>query len=215
MLPRRRRYCDGQSKTTFDAEWAYNTSIALSSVFKAYPELDSNEVLVYEKSYVEDVAHYRRSTPLKPIIRSSFALKPSPKRATALRSRHAIVDAAQPDKNCLRWSCSNSSCNRWLNGPTLRDAPIEKINLGPVILEDMAAVEIFRQLLHPQLSGTPPPPQHQMPTAPCPETFQRRAWGADCSLWLECSRRCHDGPSTQRFLCLRRTRCRSQACRVG
>ena len=38
----------------------------------------------------------------------------------------------------------------------LRDAPIEENYWGPVILEDMAAVEIFRQLLHSQLSGTPP-----------------------------------------------------------
>ena len=30
---------DSQNKSDFDTKWAYDTSIALSSVFKAYPEL--------------------------------------------------------------------------------------------------------------------------------------------------------------------------------
>ena len=45
----------------------------------------------------------------------------------------------------------------WLEG--LREAPVEGDYLGPVLFEDGAAVELFRQLLVPELSGTPPPEQ--------------------------------------------------------
>ncbi len=42
----------------------------------------------------------------------------------------------------------------WLT--TLRDAPIEEDYLGPVLLMQPAAVELFRQLLLPEIVGTPP-----------------------------------------------------------
>ncbi|MFT5683205.1 MAG: TldD protein [Myxococcota bacterium] len=42
----------------------------------------------------------------------------------------------------------------WLTA--LRDAPIEEDYLGPVLLEAPAAVEMFRQLLLPEIVGTPP-----------------------------------------------------------
>lgn len=38
----------------------------------------------------------------------------------------------------------------------LRDAPVEENYLGPVLLETPAAVELFRQVLLPEISGTPP-----------------------------------------------------------
>ena len=40
---------------------------------------------------------------------------------------------------------------------TLQDAPVEKDYLGPVLFEEAAANELFRQLLHPEISGSPPP----------------------------------------------------------
>jgi len=43
----------------------------------------------------------------------------------------------------------------WLR--TLRNAPVEEDYLGPVLFEEPAAVELFRQLLMPELSGTPQP----------------------------------------------------------
>ncbi len=59
----------------------------------------------------------------------------------------------------------------WLDG--LRSAPVEDDYLGPVLFEDAAAVELFRQLLAPEMSGTPQPEQaaigfeapDQVPTA--------------------------------------------------
>ena len=42
----------------------------------------------------------------------------------------------------------------WLQA--MADAPIEEDYLGPVLLEEDAAVELFRQLLLPEISGTPP-----------------------------------------------------------
>lgn len=56
---------------------------------------------------------------------------------------------------------------------TLRAAPVESEYLGPVLFEGPAAVELFRQLLAPEICGTPPmelPPEDQgeggqLPTA--------------------------------------------------
>jgi hypothetical protein len=43
---------------------------------------------------------------------------------------------------------------RWLSA--LREAPVEEDYLGPVIFEGRAATELFSQLLHPEIVGTPP-----------------------------------------------------------
>jgi TldD protein len=45
----------------------------------------------------------------------------------------------------------------WLEG--LRSAPVEDDYLGPVLFEDFAAMELFRQLAAPEIAGTPPPEQ--------------------------------------------------------
>jgi predicted Zn-dependent protease len=47
-----------------------------------------------------------------------------------------------------------SAASSWIAG--LVDAPVEEDYLGPVLFEPLAAAELFRQLLHPEISGTPP-----------------------------------------------------------
>lgn len=56
----------------------------------------------------------------------------------------------------------------WLDA--LRAAPVERDYLGPVLFEAPAAVEFFRQLALPELSGTPPAAQPPDPYAPGAET---------------------------------------------
>jgi len=46
------------------------------------------------------------------------------------------------------------SASAWVAG--LVEAPVEEDYLGPVLFEPLAATELFRQLLHPEISGTPP-----------------------------------------------------------
>ncbi len=148
---------DSQSRSSFDTTWAHDTSIALSSVFKAYPELDSNEVLVYEKAYVEDVlttegvhtseVHHQVIIHAESITKARDGSRIRDTRSWVVPSREALPSMEKLTlelQELAEWTLA------------LRDAPIEDNYLGPVILEDMAAVEIFRQLLHPQLSGTPP-----------------------------------------------------------
>jgi TldD protein len=158
MLPLSKRpTIDSQSKSDFDTTWAYDTSIALSSVFKAYPELDSNEVLVYEKSYVEDVlttegvhtseVHHQVIIHAESVTKASDGSRIRDTRSWVVPSREALPSMEELTlelQELAEWTLA------------LRDAPIEDNYLGPVILEDMAAVEVFRQLIHPQLSGTPP-----------------------------------------------------------
>lgn len=148
---------DSQSKPDFDAEWATKTSLALSSVFKAYPELDSNEVLVFEKNYVEDVVntegvhtsevHHQIIIHAESITKAQDGSRIRDTRSWVVPSREAL-----PSMEVITLELQEMA--EWTLA--LRDAPIEENYLGPVILDDTAAVEIFRQLLHPQLSGTPP-----------------------------------------------------------
>jgi predicted Zn-dependent protease len=56
----------------------------------------------------------------------------------------------------------------WLDA--LREAPVERDYLGPVLFEQAASVEFFRQLALPELSGTPPAAQPPDPYAPGAET---------------------------------------------
>lgn len=51
----------------------------------------------------------------------------------------------------------------------VRSAPVEPDYLGPVIFEHAAAVELFRQLLQPELVGTPPMELEPDPYGPPPE----------------------------------------------
>ncbi len=50
------------------------------------------------------------------------------------------------------------------------DAPVEREYLGPVLFEGPAAVELFRQLVLPEVSGTPPAEQPPDPYSPGAET---------------------------------------------
>jgi TldD protein len=56
----------------------------------------------------------------------------------------------------------------WLK--VARDAPVQREYLGPVLLEAPAAVEFFRQLALPEMSGTPPAEQPPDPYSPGAET---------------------------------------------
>jgi hypothetical protein len=46
------------------------------------------------------------------------------------------------------------AASSWIAG--LVDAPVEEDYLGPVLFEPLASAELFRQLLHPEICGTPP-----------------------------------------------------------
>ena len=187
MLPiSKTQTVDSQNKSDFDTKWAYDTSIALSSVFKAYPELDSNEVLVYEKSYVEDVfttegvhtseVHHQVIIHAESITKASDGSRIRDTRSWVVPSREALPSMEELTlelQQMAEWTLA------------LRDAPIEDNYLGPVILEDMAAVEIFRQLLHAQLSGTPPTSATPNADGTFHETSPPLEWVVDCFLWLE------------------------------
>jgi len=46
------------------------------------------------------------------------------------------------------------AASQWIEG--LQNAPVERDYLGPVLFEAAASAELFRQLLHPEISGSPP-----------------------------------------------------------
>jgi len=57
-----------------------------------------------------------------------------------------------PDANTMRTEIEAAS--RWVEA--IQDATVERDYLGPVLFEGPAATELFRQLLHPEISGSPP-----------------------------------------------------------
>lgn len=158
MLPlNTKTVVDSELKPSIDNTWSEETSLALSSVLAQYPDLDSNEVLVFEKSYVEDVLNteglHTSEVHTQIIIHAeSVAKADDGSRIRNTRSWVAPSKDSLPSMNDL--STELQIMAEWTLA--LREAPIEENYLGPVILEDTAAVEVFRQLLHPQLSGSPP-----------------------------------------------------------
>lgn len=70
------------------------------------------------------------------------------------RSPDALPDEAQIRREAAEMA-------DWL--ARLRDADVERDYLGPVLFEAPAAMELFRQLLPPELSGTPPSEQAPEP----------------------------------------------------
>lgn len=81
---------------------------------------------------------------------------------------------------------SVNEATAWLK--TLHDAPIEEDYLGPVLFEAPAAAELFRQVLHPEISGTPPweyaPDSSDSDTRPIPVSrIGRRLLPAGWRVW--------------------------------
>lgn len=68
------------------------------------------------------------------------------------RSWVARSPSALPDSPILEGEIEAAS--EWLDA--LRTAPVEDDYLGPVLFEAPAAAELFRQLLHTEITGTPP-----------------------------------------------------------
>jgi len=68
------------------------------------------------------------------------------------RSWVAKSPSALPSSSILKGEIESASA--WLDA--LRRAPVEDDYLGPVLFEAPAAAELFRQLLHTEITGTPP-----------------------------------------------------------
>ena len=68
------------------------------------------------------------------------------------RSWVARTPTHLPEMDAIRHSIDEAV--KWLDA--LKSAEIEEDYLGPVLFEAPAAAELFRQVLHPEISGTPP-----------------------------------------------------------
>ncbi len=148
---------DSLAKPTINSEWSYNTSMQLGSVLAQYSELDANEVLVYETTFVEDVVNtegVHTSEIHRQIIIHAESIAKATDGSRLRNTRSWVVPNKESLPSIDEMSLELQQMAEWTLA--LRDAPIEDNYLGPVILENTASTELFRQLLHPQLSGTPP-----------------------------------------------------------
>lgn len=82
------------------------------------------------------------------------------------------ADLPSPDEI----AAASAELGAWLEA--LRAAPVERDYLGPVLFEAPAAAELFRQLLHGEISGTPPaeqaPDPYNMDNQPPPTARKGR-----------------------------------------
>jgi len=142
----------------YPTNWSTDLSNQLSSVLSSYDFLEDNLVVVYGKTGVEH------------IINSEGHLVSQPKNLTIVRMEaETRAEDGSPLHNMRSWVVQNPEdlpsieemqqqardMALWLQ--TLQSAPIEEDYLGPVLFEEEASVELFRQLLLSQLSATPPP----------------------------------------------------------
>ena len=140
--------------------WTENFANQVSSVFAQYPFLDNNYVMV---SHAYGVKHFistenqQSSIPLEEVI-VRMEVNTRAQDGSNLRStRSWVVKTPEqlPSMEALQKEAQHIA--QWVQ--LLQTAPIEEDYLGPVIFEEQPSVELFRQLLQPQISGTPPASQ--------------------------------------------------------
>ena len=142
---------------TLSVDWTADFAIQLSSAFKEFDFLEENQVLVYTEDaadhYLNTEGIFTSQPQTEVLIRVEASARASDGslnrtvRSWVLPNREALASVDEYQLELKEMAI-------WLKG--LEDAPVEEDYLGPVLFEHQPAVELFRQLLLPQLSATPP-----------------------------------------------------------
>ena len=143
---------------TAEDNWTIDLANQISADLRQYSFLEGNLVVVCHKQGVEHIltsTGHQASRPTDLVI-IRVEIETRAEDGSPIRNLRSWVvkDKEQlPTLENIRQE--NQDMVEWL--AQLQTAPIEEDYLGPVIFEEDAAVELFRQLLLPQLSATPPP----------------------------------------------------------
>ena len=145
------------SKST-DDNWTIDLANQISADLKKYSFLEGNLVVVSHKKGLEHILTsegHQSSRPTDLII-IRVEVETRAEDGSPIRNlRSWVVKHKDQLPSIDHIQQETQEMVEWLK--LLQTAPIEEDYLGPVIFEPDAAVELFRQLLLPQLSATPPP----------------------------------------------------------
>jgi hypothetical protein len=148
-----------------DGERVRALSIALSAPLAAHPELESGDVAGRDWQGSRLLIS---STGTKAWVRTGHTVyraeaQTRAKSGAVIRNTRSWI-ARTPDQlpKLEQMVADVKAMADWTLA--VRDAPVEEDYLGPVLFEPQAATEVFRQLLQPQVCGTPP-----MEDSPDPE----------------------------------------------
>ena len=138
--------------------WVAGIANDISSVLAGYDFLEDNTVVVFHKSSTEHILTSEGHSVSQPkdisIIRMEVETR-AEDGSTLRNLRSWVVQRPEDLPSVEEMQTEAMAMAEWLE--RLQNAPIEEDYLGPVIFEEEAAVELFRQLLLNQLSATPPP----------------------------------------------------------
>jgi hypothetical protein len=138
--------------------WTVDYANQLSSVMTEYEFLENNLVVVYDLVGVEHILNSEGQLLSQPNNLSVIRIEAETRAEDGSLLRDVRSWVVPDQQNLPPITVIHNeikSMVSWLN--QLRTAPIEEDYLGPVLFEEEASVELFRQLLLPQLSATPPP----------------------------------------------------------
>ena len=138
-------------------DWTADFATQLSTTFSDFAFLEDNSVLVYTEAAADHYLNTEGFFTSQPQTRVMIRVEASARSKDGALNR-TVRSWVLPSRDTLasieEYQSELRSMALWLK--KLEDAPIEEDYLGPVVFETQASVELFRQLLQPQLSATPP-----------------------------------------------------------
>lgn len=141
----------------FAEDWTADFATKLSTAFKEFDFLEENHVFVYTEEAAEHYINTEGFFTSQPQSEVLIRVEASARSQDGSLNR-TVRSWVLPNKDALgsveQYQSELKDMASWLKN--VESAPIEEDYLGPVLFETEASVELFRQLLQPQLSATPP-----------------------------------------------------------
>ena len=139
-------------------DWTAAFATQLSAAFQEFSFLEDHQVALYSEEAAEHYINtegFSISQPSSEILIRVEATARAADGSLNRTLRSWVISDRESLAPIEEYQSQLKDMALWLK--TLEAAPIEEDYLGPVIFEEQASVELFRQLLQSQLSATPPP----------------------------------------------------------
>lgn len=155
------------ARPTADGAWARHVAEALSARVGAHPDVEEGGAIVRDwhgRRLIVNTEGTRAWLPTGfSVVRVEVVMRASD--GARLRNTRSWVARSAEDAPSLDAMLDEvDDMVDWT--ASLKDAPVEEDYLGPVVFEAPAAVELFRQLVLPEVAGTPPPERAPDPYGP-------------------------------------------------
>ncbi len=154
-----------------DPERVRHTARTLSARLTAWPQFEDGDAIMRDwqgQRLIVSTEGLRAGLPTGFTVVRAEAILRTEDGSRLQNARSWVARTADQLPSLDEMSAEVDEMASWL--AALEDAPVEENYLGPVLFEQTAAVELFRQLLAPELCGSPPPEE-----APDPYSEQQSA----------------------------------------